>query len=138
MDFKETLTPIGSAFALIVVIGTIVTALVYARAKAKTANADGIANAKDEAMKDMEKSLELVRRQNDDQATQMAKLEGKVTELTGIVNTLKNIPLEKIEKHMADSTKHMENTNRLIELLIPLIPKSVSVDTITKTVTTNK
>ena len=138
MDFKETLTPIGSAFALIVVIGTIVTALVYARAKAKTANADGIANAKDEAMKDMEKSLELVRQQNTDQATQMAKLEGKVTELTGIVNTLKNIPLAKIEKHMEDSTRQMANTNRLIELLIPLIPKSVSVDTITKTVTTNK
>jgi len=137
MDINQTLTPIGSIFALIVVLGTFIVAIFYGRAKAKTANADGIANAKDIAMSDMQKSLVLVRDQNTDQATQMEKLGNKITELTGTVNTLKNVPLAKIEAHMADTAVHMANTNRLIEMLIPLIPQTVSVNTTTKTTTVN-
>ncbi|TFB85859.1 hypothetical protein E3O44_12720 [Cryobacterium algoricola] len=138
MDFAQTLTPIGSSFALIVVIGTIIVAIFYGRAKAKTANADGIANAKDIAMSDMQKSLDLVRQQNTDQAAQMTSLESKVTGLTGEVNTLKDVPLAKIEAHMADTAVHMATTNRLIEMLIPLIPQSISVDTLTKTTKVNR
>jgi hypothetical protein len=149
VDLNQTLTPIGSFFGLTVAVGTVIVAIFYGRAKARTANADGIANAKDMAMADMQKSLVLVRDQNtdqaaeilklrNDQANEMLKLNSKVTELSGTVNTLKNIPLGKIQKHMEDSTRHMENTNRLIELLIPLIPTTVSVDTTTKTITTNE
>lgn len=135
MDYLDTLTV---ATGIIIALGGIIVAIFYARAKAKTATEEGIANTKDDAMKDMQMSLGLVRDQNATQAKEMQDLGKKVVELSGIVNTLKNIPLEKIEKHMADSTKHMENTNRLIEMLIPLIPKTISVDTMTKTVTTNE
>jgi uncharacterized coiled-coil protein SlyX len=137
MDFTEQLTPIGSLFGLMLVIGSIVTSIIYAKAKAKTANADGIANAKDTAMKDMAISVEALRTQNGLQADQITKLDKTVTNLQGTVDTIKTIPLAKIEEHMADTSTHMANTNRLIEMLIPLIPQSVSIDTLTKTVTTN-
>lgn len=137
MDITQLITPIASALAILVAIGTVVVAIFYVRAKAKTANEDGIASAKDTAIKDMQTSLELVRQQNTDQAIQMDGFSGKITRLEGQVNTLKDVPLAKIEAHMADTAIHMANTNRLIEMLIPLIPKSISVDTLTKTKTTN-
>lgn len=137
IDLNQTLTPIGSFFGLVLVIGSIVTSIVYARAKAKTANADGVANAKDVAMADMGKSVDALRTQNGLQADQIMALDKTVTSLQGTVDTIKTIPLGKIEQHMADTSTHMANTNRLIEMLMPLIPQSVSVDTQTKTVTTN-
>lgn len=137
IDWTQALTPIGSGFALMVVVGTIVGSVFYGRSKVKEAIISGAAATKDTAIADMKTSVDALRDQNTLQATQLTELRTNVAKLESAVNTLSKVPLGKIELHIAESNINQAITNRILEALLPLIPNTIEKTTTSKTVTTN-
>jgi hypothetical protein len=80
-----------------------------------------------------EGNIKALQTQNSLQARQITVIEQdkneltrQVTLLTGKVDTLSKIPLDKIEKHMAD-------TNRILQAVLPLLDRTTTEHTTTNT-----
>lgn len=94
------------------------TVIIYIRARVKKAEADGAAQITKEAISSLKATVGALKEQNELQAKEMSEQSDKIEHLSGTVNTLKDVPLAKIEKHM-------EDTNTILRALLPLIPTSV-------------
>jgi len=80
-----------------------------------------------------EGNIKALQTQNGLQASQLTSIERdkneltkQVTLLTGKVDTLSKIPLDKIEKHMAD-------TNKILQAVLPLLSQPSTTHTTTNT-----
>ena len=115
----DSLTLASEVVAIIVGGGGIVTTIViYLRARITRAEAEGAAQITKEAITSLKATVGALKEQNELQAKEMSDQSDKIEHLSGTVNTLKDIPLAKIEKHM-------EDTNQILKALLPLIPTSV-------------
>lgn len=115
----------SSLITTIITIGAVISTIAYAVAKffdkRATAATEAEKKAIDihkDAMDSLNTTVTALKEQNQIQADQIAQQTKKVAELSGTVDTLKNIPLVRIEKHMAD-------TNQILEALLPLIPQTI-------------
>lgn len=114
-----TVRVVSDSIAIIVGGSAIITTvIIYIRARVKKAEADGAAQITQEAISSLKATVGALKEQNELQAQEMGVQSDKIEQLSGTVNTLKDIPLAKIEKHM-------EDTNTILKALLPLIPTSV-------------
>jgi predicted PurR-regulated permease PerM len=102
-----------------------VTAILYIRSKFKNGVQQQDNQLSNEAITSLQATVGALETQNTLQADELIKQAKLLSELNGKVSTLQDIPLAKIEQHMAD-------TNRILQALLPLIPQSIE-QTITKT-----
>lgn len=121
--------------AIVVVVGIATTIVLYIKAKVQNGTDRDKASTSRGAISDLQVTVEAVKTQNGLQAGQISTLtannktlSGEVSELRGKVDTLSTIPLDKIEKHMAD-------TNTILQAILPMIPTSVE-RTVTQQTTT--
>lgn len=128
----------GTSLGIAVALGSIVGAFFYVKTKARDAKALGSSEISSQAITDLQATVGALKIQNDLQAGQILEvtsdrklLSKKVDELTGKVDTLSTIPLEKIEKHMAD-------TNRILQTVLPLISMPSTEHTVVETTTIKK
>lgn len=139
MDINSILQSASAVIgALAFISGIIVTIVLYFRAKIKSSEDDTSKTLANDAITNLQVTVEAVKTQNGLQAGQITSLtnnnktlSGEVSELRGKVDTLSTIPLDKIEKHMAD-------TNKILQAILPLIPTSTVQHSILETTTTNK
>lgn len=122
---------------VIFILGGVITTIVFFIAKYKDAKSGVNSQIRMDAMDDLKTTVEALKTQNDLQAGQITTatkeqklLTAQVANLTGKVDTLSTIPLAKIEQHMND-------TNKILQLLIPLIPNATTQHTITESTITN-
>ena len=115
----------GIAADISYTIGAIVSigAIAYFIAQWRSGRSNTKNVIQNQAMHELEITVGALEKQNKLQASQIQSgdndrkvLATKVAELTGKVDTLSTIPLDKIEKHMAD-------TNNILKLVLPLIQK---------------
>jgi hypothetical protein len=119
-------TTVSESVGVVVAGVSIVVAIVlYFRAKLKKAEQTQDDNLAASAISSLQATVSALKEQNTIQAGQItaqglkiSDQDKKVATLSGTVDTLKNIPLAKIEQHMAD-------TNQILQALIPLIPQSI-------------
>lgn len=128
-----------SAAAIVGIIaaatGVVTTLVIYVRAKVKKQIDDDADKIAQDTLRNLERTVTALEVQNKLQANQIEEAKrsvlvqnSKIAELNGTVDTLKNIPLDKIEKHMSD-------TNKILSALLPLIPTSVEHTVTEKTIT---
>jgi hypothetical protein len=109
----------------IAAVGIGVTAVIYIRSRFKNGVRQQDNQLSNEAITSLQATVGALETQNTLQADELTKQAKLLSELNGKVSTLQDIPLAKIEQHMAD-------TNRILQALLPLIPQSIE-QTITKT-----
>lgn len=117
-----TIIVIESGIGIIIGIGGIIATITYFYTRWKISKNKALENSASEAIKTLAATVEALKTQNGLQAGQLTSLMNdrkdltkEVGVLTGKVETLSTIPLEKIEQHMAD-------TNKILQALLPLIP----------------
>jgi TRAP-type uncharacterized transport system substrate-binding protein len=108
-----------------IIVGAIVTAIVYGRRNGVSKIKKSDEDDQNQAQIELVRTVNALKTQNTLQAEKMDQQDKTIsensqaiTELSGQIKTLKDVPLEKIEKHMAD-------TNKILQALIPLIPTLV-------------
>lgn len=133
----DIFTIASAIMAILIGIGTIMAARAYLKSVAKTAAEQGTDKVTETTMTNLERTVGLLQTQNTLQAGQIATAtaerqiqDKKISELTGKVDTLSTIPLDKIEKHMSD-------TNNILLAFSQSLPSLSSEHTVVdKTVTT--
>lgn len=133
----DIFTIASAIMAILLGIGAIMAARAYLKSVAKTAAEQGTDKVTETTMTNLERTVGLLQTQNTLQAGQIATAiaerqiqDEKISTLMGKVETLSTVPLDKIEKHMAD-------TNNILLTLTQLIPTLTSEHTVVdKTVTT--
>lgn len=126
MDFSSVAQGVLAAITIVtVLVGVSVTIVLYFKAKVKKGTDMVDANLAKDALNNLQITVEAVKTQNGLQAGQITQLttnnkqlSSQVAELRGKVDTLSTIPLDKIEKHMSD-------TNKILQAILPLIPTSI-------------
>jgi hypothetical protein len=136
MDFNGIAQSTAAVIGILAATtGVVTTSIVYVRAKVKKQIDDDTDKIAQDTLKNLERTVTALEVQNKLQANQIDEAKrsvlvqnSKIAELNGTVDTLKNIPLDKIEKHMSD-------TNKILSALLPLIPSSVEHTVTERTVT---
>jgi hypothetical protein len=136
MDFNSLAQSTAAIVGILAAVtGVVTTAIIYVRAKVKKQIDDDADKIAKETLYNLKTTVDALEKQNTLQAGQIkeakesvAAQNSKIAELNGTVDTLKNIPLGKIEKHMSD-------TNKILSALLPLIPTSVEHTVTEKTIT---
>jgi hypothetical protein len=120
--------------------GIITTIVIYIKAKIKintnqeqNTNAENDRQIARDTMDNLSKTVGALKTQNELQASQIGDSVKEIATLKGKVETLKDVPLDKIEKHMADTTQQIKTTNDILKMLVPLIPTQVEHTIIEKT-----
>jgi regulator of replication initiation timing len=138
MYIDNTLQAVAAIIGAVVVLcGIAVTIVLYLKAKLNKGTDMADKELASDAISNLQVTVEAVKTQNSLQAGQITQLttnnktlSSEVSELRGKVDTLSTIPLDKIEKHMAD-------TNKILQAILPLIPTSSIQHTVLETTTTN-
>lgn len=128
-----TMLVLESIIAAIVGLGGIIATITYFYARYKGSKDKAKTDNSTEAISTLQSTVEALKTQNALQAGQITNLNNdrkdlakEVGVLTGKVETLSTIPLEKIEQHMSA-------TNKILESLLPLLPGKVEHTVIDKT-----
>lgn len=136
MQFTPILQILALTLGIVLSSGGIIVAIVYFKSISKTAKFNGSDKITTDAIINLQATVAAVQTRAQIQQEQIGKQDTliaasnrEVAKLNGIIDTLKNIPLEKIEKHMSD-------VNEILKAILPLIPTQVQ-HTITEKTTTS-
>lgn len=127
---KSTADMIYLVIEIAVGAAALIAGVYYGIAKGKSSISDDSVKRSKEALDQLTATVTALQTQNGIQATQIAKGEQEskeqattIAKLNGVVDTLKTIPLVKIEEHMGKSEKHMADANQILGKILPLLAK---------------